>query len=304
MRQQAGWAVGLLLCLSPVLSSGEPIKIAVEFEAFCGTCQDFIKHDLYDLVTKPGLLDIVDLRLYAWGNARRHLGRVYCQHGGIECWANGYMNCAIDKFSTVKAAKYLRCLVKRWGRPDEIKHNSTIDSDAKACAKEEDVSWGDLSDCHSGERWQVLQDQAEHADPSDQDYTPWILINGAHSKAGEADIVDAVCKEYDRNGGSAASRPKGCPEKGDSGKVSAADMKTLLNEAEKFLPSSAAGAADIKALTEAVKSKFKSRKPCMQTLHFEDEPPAQPHSAEKDRKLRVLAKIGGKAREMEARVTK
>ena len=51
---------------------------------------------------------------------------------------------------------------------------------------------------------------------------------------------------------------------GDSGKVSAADMKTLLNEAEKFLPSSAAGAADIKALTEAVKSKFKSRKPCMQ----------------------------------------
>ncbi len=32
MRRQAGWAVGLLLCLSPVLSSGEPIKIAVEFE--------------------------------------------------------------------------------------------------------------------------------------------------------------------------------------------------------------------------------------------------------------------------------
>ena len=32
MRQQAGWAVGVLLCLSPVLSSGEPIKIAVEFE--------------------------------------------------------------------------------------------------------------------------------------------------------------------------------------------------------------------------------------------------------------------------------
>ena len=42
----------------------------------------------------------------------------------------------------------------------------------------------------------------------------------------------------------------------------------------------------------------------LQTLHFEDEPPAQPHSAAKDRKLRVLAKIGGHAREMEARVAK
>ncbi len=60
----------------------------------------------------------------------RHLGRVYCQHGGIECWANGYMNCAIDKFSTVQAASYLRCLVKRWSRPDEITQNTTIDAGA------------------------------------------------------------------------------------------------------------------------------------------------------------------------------
>ena len=42
----------------------------------------------------------------------------------------------------------------------------------------------------------------------------------------------------------------------------------------------------------------------LQTLHFEDEPQAQPHSASKDRKLRVLAKIGGHAREMEASVAK
>ncbi len=42
----------------------------------------------------------------------------------------------------------------------------------------------------------------------------------------------------------------------------------------------------------------------LQTLHFEDEPPAQPHPAAKDRKLRVLAKIGTHAREMEASVAK
>jgi hypothetical protein len=91
-----------------------------------------------------------------------------------------------------------------------------------------------------GSEGKALQDRAEDADPSDQNYTPWVVIDDQHSRAGEADVVDAICTEYTRNGGQ--NRPRGCPDPGDSGKVSKDEMAQIM------------------------KDEMKAPKPCKQTL--------------------------------------
>lgn len=240
-----GWLLAIALLLYGVSEvQSTAVQVRVQYEAFCPTCQDFVTKQLKKLVEADGVLDIVDLKLYAWGNARRHKGKVYFQHGKQEGYANAIMNCAMSMHSRPK--KYvpiLRCLVDEW-KPIQAPNMDDVHDSGKKCARKLGHSWDSLHACAKGAGGKALQDKAEDADPSDQNYTPWVLVDGDHSRAGEADIVDAICTQYLNNGGRKKNLPSGCPAQGDSGKVSAAEIARIE------------------------KDEMKAPKPCMQTLKW------------------------------------
>ena len=67
-----GWLLAIALLLYGVSEvQSTAVQVRVQYEAFCPTCQDFVTKQLKKLVEADGVLDIVDLKLYAWGNARR-----------------------------------------------------------------------------------------------------------------------------------------------------------------------------------------------------------------------------------------
>jgi hypothetical protein len=71
------------------------VKVEVYTESLCPDCADYIINYLNPFFNN-GLIDIVELRIIPYGNARIHLdGSLTCQHGEDECYLNIIQTCAI-----------------------------------------------------------------------------------------------------------------------------------------------------------------------------------------------------------------
>ncbi|XP_057862941.1 gamma-interferon-responsive lysosomal thiol protein isoform X5 [Cryptomeria japonica] len=88
--------------------TGEAEKVSVEvyYESLCPDSASFIVNYLDKLFTDR-LIDIVDLRLIPYGNARIGSNEtINCQHGPYECVLNTIEACAIDAWPNLLELQY------------------------------------------------------------------------------------------------------------------------------------------------------------------------------------------------------
>ncbi|XP_048503696.1 gamma-interferon-responsive lysosomal thiol protein isoform X2 [Beta vulgaris subsp. vulgaris] len=77
-------------------NSAGKVPLDLYYESLCPYCANFIVNEL-PIIFKNGIIDIVDLRLFPWGNARLTSNNSFiCQHGPNECLFNTVEACAID----------------------------------------------------------------------------------------------------------------------------------------------------------------------------------------------------------------
>ncbi|VFQ76610.1 unnamed protein product [Cuscuta campestris] len=95
--------VSLLFFASTSPISSEKVSLDLYYESLCPYSADFIVNYLAQIF-ENGIIDIVDLTLYPWGNAKLHSNSssFTCQHGATECFLNTIEVCAIDAWPDVK----------------------------------------------------------------------------------------------------------------------------------------------------------------------------------------------------------
>ncbi|KAM7527638.1 hypothetical protein LguiB_031048 [Lonicera macranthoides] len=76
-------------------STDDKVTLALYYETLCPYCSNFIVNYLYKIF-ENGLIDIVDLKLSPYGNAKIGPNNtIICQHGAYECLLNTIEACAI-----------------------------------------------------------------------------------------------------------------------------------------------------------------------------------------------------------------
>lgn len=137
-----------------------------------------------------------------YGNARGSGSSVRCQHGTKECDVNMVEACGIKHISEpAQYMPFIFCVEKS-------AQSQTPDALIKACAKDDSVA-SSISTCYGEGKGQegvaLIADIAKQTQPLGHGYTPWLVIDGTHSKKGEDNLKAAICKAY-----KGSSRPASC----------------------------------------------------------------------------------------------
>lgn len=93
----------LLVSISTAVSdpAAKKVNLSLYYESLCPYSARFIVNQL-DKIFSNGLISIVDLQLFPYGNAKvLSDGEIICQHGSYECLLNTVEACAIDAWPAV-----------------------------------------------------------------------------------------------------------------------------------------------------------------------------------------------------------
>ena len=190
-------------------SPGSRVLVEVYYEALCPYCQAFMGSALTDVLRRPDIVSIIDLKLVPYGNT--HVdgeGNFHCQHGVAECMSDIIMQCALYKLGgnisaikdgsqSVVAWPFIHELVvKEKGHPAkaEESYKSTL-------GKSSAITWATIIDCYKNDA-NLVQNAAAEATPPHQ-YTAWIIVNNRHLEDGNA-LLSSICEAY--NG----AKPQSC----------------------------------------------------------------------------------------------
>lgn len=137
-----------------------------------------------------------------YGNARGTGSAVQCQHGVKECEVNMVEACGIKHLADPKDyAPFIFCVEKN-------AYPNTPDGLITKCAKDSATASA-ISTCYGEGRGSegvaAISKIASETQPLGHQYTPWLVINGQHSKAGEANLKKAICDAY-----TGAAKPAAC----------------------------------------------------------------------------------------------
>mmetsp|Transcript_76582 Transcript_76582/g.216568 ORF Transcript_76582/g.216568 Transcript_76582/m.216568 type:complete len:162 (-) Transcript_76582:152-637(-) len=137
-----------------------------------------------------------------YGNARDQGGQVACQHGPAECKLNMVEACGIKHLPTAKEyMPFIFCVESgaKDGTPDALIRSCT---EGNSTAKL-------ISDCYGegsgGEGAAAIAAVGQQTAALGHQYTPWVVIDGQHSKSGESGLKQAICDAY-----KGAARPSAC----------------------------------------------------------------------------------------------
>jgi len=153
-------------------------------------------------VKATGVLGIMDLRLWPYGNARENPDKSFtCQHGANECKGNMVEACGqwFTGFNdTAKWWPYIRCLEA--GTP----HN-----DGSKCAGQTGLDWSRINTCVTDKTisYSVMHPIAQRTDSLNprKQYVPWVVLNGKPLYQAYSGILAKVCAAY------TGTKPSGCP---------------------------------------------------------------------------------------------
>ncbi|XP_038988932.1 gamma-interferon-responsive lysosomal thiol protein isoform X1 [Phoenix dactylifera] len=175
---------------SPV--SAWKVPLALYYETLCPYCSNFIVNYLAKIF-ENGLIDIVDLDLIPYGNARvGSNGTISCQHGPNECVLN-----------TVEA-----CTISAW--PDVNEHFSFIYCIESLVMEHEYLDWEScfsrtgldshaVMDCYKSGYGKKLELQYASQTDSLQPphtYVPWVVVDGQPLYDDYENFEAYVCKAY------------------------------------------------------------------------------------------------------------
>ncbi|XP_053145404.1 gamma-interferon-inducible lysosomal thiol reductase [Hemicordylus capensis] len=186
-----------------------PVSVSLYYESLCPACRGFLVFQLFP--TWLMLYNIMNVSLVPYGNAQETPAaagkwKFTCQHGEEECLGNMMEACLIH---LVEGAAFPIIFCMESG--DSITQN--MPNCLKVYAP--DFPLANVTSCVKGDLGNQLMHrnaQLTKALVPQHQYVPWIVINGQHTDALQAQAQDAllplVCSLYKA---SLSSEPRGFP---------------------------------------------------------------------------------------------
>ncbi|CAN6469739.1 unnamed protein product [Victoria cruziana] len=165
----------IFIFLIPLRSEGsKKVTVHLYYETLCPYCSNFIVNYLHKFFSN-GLIDVVDLHLVPYGNARiLPNGTIECQHGPYECFLNAVEACAIDIWPDVHDHfRYIYCVESL-----VIKHEYT---EWETCFTKTSTDIQRLAECYNSGHGKKLELQYEAETSALQPphkYVPWVVVDG------------------------------------------------------------------------------------------------------------------------------
>ncbi|KAL2632704.1 hypothetical protein R1flu_004183 [Riccia fluitans] len=174
-------------------------KVLVEFysESLCPYCAAFTVDHLSKFF-QNGLIEIVELRMIPYGNARIYEsgGDITCQHGEDECKLNIIQSCAIHHYPDVTQwFPFVFCLEKL---VTDLPRGKVFQN-WKSCVEPSGVDFETIDKCFEGQEG----DKIVRANGAETDslkpphkYVPWVVVNGTPLYEDYEDVEKFVCEAY------------------------------------------------------------------------------------------------------------
>uniref|UniRef100_A0A7N0VIC0 Gamma-interferon-inducible lysosomal thiol reductase n=1 Tax=Kalanchoe fedtschenkoi TaxID=63787 RepID=A0A7N0VIC0_KALFE len=174
-------------------SSSGKVSLALYYETLCPYCSNFIVNYLHKLFEDDQLMDIVDLKLVPYGNAKiSQNGTVVCQHGKWECVLNKVEACSIDALpSPKKQFDFIYCV-------EDFVYKYQY-SEWAQCFNKVGVDPKPIMDCYNSQRGEelILKYAAETgALQPPHKYVPWVTVNGKPLYDDYQNFLAYICKAY------------------------------------------------------------------------------------------------------------
>ncbi|CAM8967599.1 unnamed protein product [Rhodiola kirilowii] len=176
----------------PESSSGK-VSLVLYYETLCPYCSNFIVNYLDKLFADDELIEIVDLKLVPYGNAKiSSNGTIICQHGNWECVLNTIETCAIDVLPSLKEHfPFIYCVETL-----VYQHQYT---EWTQCFDKLGVDPKPIMECYNNGRGTELELQYAAETGSLQPphkYVPWVTVNGEPLYDDYENFVAYICKAY------------------------------------------------------------------------------------------------------------
>ncbi|XP_031122973.1 gamma-interferon-responsive lysosomal thiol protein [Ipomoea triloba] len=177
--------------LSPI--SCEKVSLDLYYESLCPYSANFIVNYLAKIF-ENGIIDIVDLTLFPWGNAKLKGNNTFeCQHGSAECLLNTIEACAIDAWPDLNEHfPFIYCV-------ESLVYNENY-SKWETCYEKLGKDPKPVSDCYASGRGKELElsyaAQTNALEPP-HEYVPWVVVNGQPLYEDYENFVSYICKAYE-----------------------------------------------------------------------------------------------------------
>ncbi|XP_066391520.1 gamma-interferon-responsive lysosomal thiol protein-like isoform X2 [Miscanthus floridulus] len=168
------------------------VAVALYYESLCPYSARFVVNHLAKVFV-DGLLEVVDLTLVPYGNARIHTGGVIsCQHGPYECLLNTVEACAIDAWPDLDVHfSFIYCVedlvVKRQYK------------DWESCFQKLGLDPEPVTQCYNSEHGHKLEleyaNQTNALEPPHR-YVPWVVVDGQPLLEDYENFEAYTCKAY------------------------------------------------------------------------------------------------------------
>lgn len=185
--------VSLLFFASTSPISSEKVSLDLYYESLCPYSADFIVNYLAQIF-ENGIIDIVDLTLYPWGNAKlqSNSSSFTCQHGAAECFLNTIEACAIDAWPDVKEHfPFIYCV-------ESLVYNGKY-TQWETCYEKSGKDPKPVSDCYAsgrGKEFELCYAADTNALEPPHEYVPWVVVDGQPLYEDYEKSLSYICKAY------------------------------------------------------------------------------------------------------------
>ncbi|KAK9124602.1 hypothetical protein Sjap_014204 [Stephania japonica] len=184
-----------LLCSigSSSLVSAQNVSLALYYESLCPYSANFIVNGLAKIF-ESGLVDIVDLKLVPYGNAR--IGSdgtsITCQHGPYECLLNTVEACALNAWPDLDTHfRFIYCI-------ESLVMEGTY-RHWPSCFKKSGLESKPITDCTGsglGKKLELKYAAETNALQPPHKYVPWVVVDGQPLYEEYMNFISYVCAAY------------------------------------------------------------------------------------------------------------
>ncbi|KAJ8647626.1 hypothetical protein MRB53_000649 [Persea americana] len=168
------------------------VELGLYYETLCPYCSNFIVKNLASIF-RNGLLDIIQLNLVPYGNARLDSdNNITCQHGPYECLLNTVEACVISTFPDVhKHFAFIYCVESLVVEQKFAQWES--------CFQQTGLDSQPVVDCYNsgyGKKLELQYAAETNALEPPHKFVPWVLVDGQPLYEDYQNFAAYVCKAY------------------------------------------------------------------------------------------------------------